>query len=61
MKEYNVRIITTYFSNEIIEAKSKKEAIKIAEKMYYDGCFMEDSLNGYYPAKIDCWRIEENV
>ena len=61
MKEYNVHVIVKYYSNETIEAKSKKEAIKIAEQMYYDGCFDELQADGFYPAKISCWRIEEDV
>jgi hypothetical protein len=50
LRFYKIGIVSTYEIQEVIEAKSLKKAIEIAEERYDQGCYMPDDDEVIYRA-----------
>jgi hypothetical protein len=50
LKFYNIGIVSTYEIQEVIEAKSLKQALALAEERYYQGYYMSDDDEAFYHA-----------
>jgi hypothetical protein len=50
LRFYKIGIVSTYEIQEVIEAKSLKKALEIAEERYYAGCYMADDDEVEYRA-----------
>jgi hypothetical protein len=63
LKLYNIGIVSTYEIQEVIEAKSLKEALALAEERYYAGCYMSDDDEAFYhaPKFYDRYLDAENL